>query len=214
MKLRADAERSIKQSVGRFLPASSVSAPLAAWKWWKVGQGQSKLAASSQSSGRVPFTSADEIDVGTTIKPSAQNWMRPEGCVSYRGNGATPAHLSVDTCKQFMAMQFVRNLDVVTCKMDPPVGCLGAMARMPQLTSLAFTLHPGVTDGAIQQLSKLTRLQSLAIICDTAPRVQVCTHTNSEKSAAECLGSQISSLHQPPDHHAAALCVSFKGGGR
>ena len=75
-----------------------------------------------------------------------------------------------------MDMQFVRNLDVVTCKLDPPVGCLGAMAQMPQLTSLAFTLHPGITDAAVHQLTKLSRLRCLGIVCDTAPRVQVGQH--------------------------------------
>lgn len=174
LKFRTEAEISLKQSVGRILPPKSASQP---WRWWKGRSSEPEFAAGSNKSQakRAPFTSADEVDVGSVIKPAMQWWLRPEHCLAQRGIRATPAGLTMETCRSFLAMQFLRNLDVVTCRLEPPVGCLGVMAKITQLTALAFTLHPGVTGPGLLQLTALTGLQSLAIICDTAPRVQVQT---------------------------------------
>jgi hypothetical protein len=168
----------------------------------RLGSSADRLNVAKDTS-RFPFLSTHAVDVGTPQKaPGHHAWMKSDLPLQSRGLGATPAVLSFATCKLLSSLLHVRSLDVVTCKLEPPAGCLGCMVKLTRLTSLAFTLHAGVTDGTLEQLSSLQALESLAIICDTAPRVRVRTRTF-KRCSIHCA----SSIAQQKIAHAVKACT-------
>lgn len=120
------------------------------------------------------FTSATAVDIGPSQKPYGYlKWSSPEDSLEHRCLNAAAVSVEMATFDAFVKFQHLRSLDLVGCKFSSGPSAMSRIAQMKCLRHLCFTIHVGVSQGALSLLAQLSSLEFLGLLAENSPIINV-----------------------------------------
>lgn len=137
----------------------------------KFGRGKDKTIVEPRPHH---FTSATIVDIGSVQKPYGHlNWSATENSLENRCLDAAAVAVETKTFDALVKFRHLRGLDLVGCRFSSPPSAMSRIAQMTGLRLLCFTVHTGVSQSALSLLAQLSHLQTLALLAENAPIINV-----------------------------------------